>query len=637
MNKLGLKEKINLIKYNSTKRRNIYIVVALLLLLFAGVGYAYLTARLGINAIASVSKNTWDVHFENVVVGENNIEGSSVPTITSNGTDIDFQVALSLPGDVYEFYVDVVNNGSIPAMVQNVGIAGLTDSQKKYIDYKIIYSEGTVIGTKDALPVGGKEKVKVSIKYKENVNEEDLPTEDDNIAIELMLDYEQDDGTSNKRPLYTEYKESILNGAYPVLSDELIPITIASDGAVYKADTSTDWYSYADKRWANAVILKDETKTYNNGDIIPEAEIESYFVWIPRYRYKLWNVDNHATTGVDTSVVHTIDVVFESKAYPEYLGTIEGGWLTHPAFTNFDVNGLWVGKFETGYNGATTTAEAEVNSEDSSKIIIKPDVYSWRGIQVANAFYASYNYKRDLDSHMMKNTEWGAVAYLSHSKYGLADSIRINNNSSFKTGYAATSEPATQYPSYTGYGTTSDVTQLWHTTTGVLASTTGTVYGVYDMSGGTWEYVMGVQLDDYGMPLSGTNNVHNSGFTGTLGCPTCDSNLSGVDSTITSIIGKQLPTSKYYDAYKPRSEANRANGILGDATSELGPFGENVIQGFERWSSSWYNDNSWFVHTDGPWFIRGGCWDHGSGAGVFYFHRQIGTFSSQSFRLVLAF
>ena len=28
-------------------------------------------------------------------------------------------------------------------------------------------------------------------------------------------------------------------------------------------------------------------------------------------------------------------------------------------------------------------------------------------------------YQRELDSHMMKNTEWGAVAYLSHSIYGI--------------------------------------------------------------------------------------------------------------------------------------------------------------------------------------------------------------------------
>ena len=78
-----------------------------------------------------------------------------------------------------------------------------------------------------------------------------------------------------------EYKEAILNGTEPKLEDPLIPITIENDGTVKKADTNTKWYSYEEKRWANAIILKDETKTYNNGEIIPEEEIESYFVWIP--------------------------------------------------------------------------------------------------------------------------------------------------------------------------------------------------------------------------------------------------------------------------------------------------------------------------------------------------------------------
>ena len=62
----------------------------------------------------------------------------------------------------------------------------------------------------------------------------------------------------------------------------------------------------------------------------------------------------------------------------------------------------------------------------------------------------SLNYKRELDSHMIKNTEWGAVAYLSHSKYGIDGSIRINNNSSYKTGYAAINEATC------GYTTTND-------------------------------------------------------------------------------------------------------------------------------------------------------------------------------------
>ena len=47
----------------------------------------------------------------------------------------------------------------------------------------------------------------------------------------------------------------------------------------------------------------------------------------------------------------------------------------------------------------------------------------------------------------MKNTEWGAVAYLHHSKYGSHKNIRTNNNSSHLTGYAAINEPTLGFTS----------------------------------------------------------------------------------------------------------------------------------------------------------------------------------------------
>ena len=321
--------------------------------------------------------------------------------------------------------------------------------------------------------------------------------------------------------------------------------------------------------------------------------------------------------------------------------------MTHPAFLAFNTNGIWVGKFETGYSGATSTGGAEKNTTEVDKVIVKPNVYSWMNIQVANAFTVSYNYKRELESHMMKNTEWGAVAYLSHSIYGISDSIRINNNSSYKIGYSAVSEPTVDWPEYKGYGTSSSVTQAYNTTTGYLASTTGNITGVYDMSGGAHEYVMGVQVDNNGLSLSGRHNIYNSGFNGILGCPTCDQTVSGVDSSITSITnGIDLPESKYYDSYKVNNNANRANRILGDGTGEMGPFGTIQTTGTteqcgetgicNRSISSWYTDTSSFVASSSPWFSRGGDYYSGSGAGVFYFHSNYGHASSGiSFRLVL--
>ena len=105
----------------------------------------------------------------------------------------------------------------------------------------------------------------------------------------------------------TGYSESILNGTDPMLKDPLIPVTIDKDGTVKKADIGSAWYSYENKEWANAVILFDESKDYLAGEVIPESEIESYFVWIPKYRYQLWDLGLYdSLTSIDTSKVHKI-------------------------------------------------------------------------------------------------------------------------------------------------------------------------------------------------------------------------------------------------------------------------------------------------------------------------------------------
>ena len=548
-------------------------------------------------------------------------------------------------GDWEEYYVVVTYDGTgydYYWTSRDETNTGIYLTYQDLLDVDRIENNVTSISTN--IGVGDREKI-IVLKDSCDINDAEEMLATVNIEEKGYVD------GSLSMDMIGMHQESILNGAYPRLKNNLIPITIENDGTVKKADTNTKWYSYEEKRWANAVILKDESKSYNNGEVIPEEEIESYFVWIPRYRYKLWNVDNVSSSGVDESVVHEIEIEFESKSISPSNGSSNGEWLTHPAFTSFDVNGMWVGKFETGYDGATSASGASKNTTEVDKVIVKPNVYSWRNIQVANAFTVSYNYQRELESHMMKNTEWGAVAYLSHSIYGISDEIRINNNSSYKTGYASVSEPTVDWPEYKDYGTSSSVTQAYNTTVGYLASTTGNITGVYDMSGGAHEYVMGVQVDNNGLPLSGRHNIYNSGFNGTLGCPTCDTTgdnlVSGVDSSITSITnGINLPSSKYYDSYKVNSNGNKKNRILGDATGEMGPFGTIQTTGpteqcgetgiCNRLISSWYGDSSWCVYSSTPWFYRGGYYSSGSGAGAFYFSYSYGHASSNiSFRLVL--
>ena len=438
------------------------------------------------------------------------------------------------------------------------------------------------------------------------------------------------------------YQEEILNGSYPVLKDNLVPVVISDTGVVTKADINKEWYSYEKKNWANSVILKDESVVYKNGEEIPEDNIESYFVWIPKYSYQLWDLGNYSGLTSISDKTQEIKIKFgtsntsdnvtgecttpmkDNQGIAGTSGNCKvGDYMTHPAFLAFDTTGLWVGKFETGYDGATSTAAAQVNSVDTSKIIIKPNVYSWRNITVGNMFKNSYDYKRDLDSHMMKNTEWGSVAYLQHSSYGSMASVRINNNKVYITGYAATEEPTLGYSSTsvdgnryesTNLGTDGTHTLNYLNPNSVVASTTNNYSGIYDMSGGAWNYVMGY----------------------TTGATTV-----GGSSDITSLYSNffsDTSYSKYWDKYTSTTYTNYNNRILGDATGEMGPFGsEKDPDNNTRIKSSWYKNFVYFANSSKPWFERGGDWNDGTAAGVFSFNRDSGGASAYiSYRVVLA-
>ena len=419
------------------------------------------------------------------------------------------------------------------------------------------------------------------------------------------------------------YKEALLNGADPVLEGSLIPVQISDNGTVTKADINSKWYSYENKEWANAVILKDESVIYKNGETIPETNIESYFVWIPRYKYKIFDEGSYTGLTSIESKEQEIEVVFENKTVTPSNGQTKDSYLTHPAFTSFDSNGFWVGKFETGYDGATTKAAAEVNSVATNKIIIKPNVYSWRNMTIGNMFKNSYDYIRELDSHMMKNTEWGAVAYLQHSVYGSVTSVRINNNSAYITGYSSLTEPTVGYNGgtsiegniveSTSIGVDGTDTVNYLNSSSKISSTTGNYTGIYDMAGGTWEYVMGY--------TTGASTVGGS---------------SGITDLYADFFNDTNYT-KYWDKYTSTSGINYNNRILGDATGEMGPFGSEVDpDNTKRYKSSWYKDCASFAYASGPWFARGGNWNDGTDAGDFAFSNNTGgTFTHIGFRVVL--
>ncbi|HJJ07963.1 MAG TPA: hypothetical protein OIM65_01425 [Bacilli bacterium] len=379
----------------------------------------------------------------------------------------------------------------------------------------------------------------------------------------------------------------------PVLASNMIPVYYDEANSVWKkADASNTnktnpWYSYNSTgeykgRWANAVTVTETNRTtYLNataGTAIPMDDINTMWVWIPRFNA----VTPSNYNGGAKESPGAIDVTFVN---------VNETAIDAFTFGNKELSGFWYAKFETSHStlaSNTTTNNLGCTTETCSNangIIIKPNVTSLKYNNISNFFYASRSMEQtgnsfgfvssEVDTHMSKNNEWGAVAYLTQSIYGRCTNsttcteVGINNNKSYITGYGA---PA---------GSSSSVTNgTYNTTLGKDASTTGTIYGIYDMSGGAWEYVMGVY----------NKTIANSGFS-------------------------SLPDSKYYNNYTGTS-------YTGHALTE---------------TKNWYSDYADFVFTSYPWFLRGGNYGDGASAGVFGFGINDGnSYNSYSSRPVIS-
>ena len=328
-------------------------------------------------------------------------------------------------------------------------------------------------------------------------------------------------------------------------------------------DETNSAYSYID----TSITGNENRSEWANAKVTIKG-VESYFVWIPRYEYKIDDVNK----------------IIDVKFIPTTKTTADEGYIIHPAFTTDienggwkeELSGIWVGKYEVSRTDAGTT----VDDTGSSEIIqVRPNVTSWRSMTIGEMYDKAKEYSQELQSHMLKNSEWGAVAYLTHSKYGRnGTEVTINNNSNYLTGNAGDSVDAGE----------STETHAYNTPKGVLASSTGNVSGIYDLSGGAWEYVTAY--------YSGSSNLSN---------------------------GRQLVNEtnrEYVTAYDGTDV--ETDYKIGDATKE---------------TKGWNGDTANFVGSDLPFFDRGGFCGYSSSAGVFYFCGHDGNSSSSiSFRVCLA-
>ncbi len=162
------------------------------LVLCMGVGFAYLTSSLTITGRGHVKKTTWNVYFDNVNILKGQDLATLEPTTTGRSTTtLNYSVNFNIPGDTFQFTVDVVNTGTIDAMINLIDNTVLTAEQQKIASYTITYADDTPLATKNFLGASKRDTFKVTISYRRDMNIEDLPEETEPINFSLGLQYSQ--------------------------------------------------------------------------------------------------------------------------------------------------------------------------------------------------------------------------------------------------------------------------------------------------------------------------------------------------------------------------------------------------------------------------------------------------------------
>ena len=344
-----------------------------------------------------------------------------------------------------------------------------------------------------------------------------------------------------------------------------------------------------------------------------------------------------------------------SRLYTDANTTVNNTtWATHPAFSWLDndgngeeLNGLWIGKFET--TGTVTNPTVKPNQHANvseyigefytmAKHIGAYDPSNTGGNDItangttlnATGQWTSLHNLSTATSHMLKNSEWGAIAYLASSKYG-AGTNNVSNNNAYPS-KSADADGTSSRDGITGCGpnnanrstdayssvTTStgetvdlpelssshiedplacgDVEHSYIGKIGQLASTTNNVYGIYDMSGGVYDYAMG------NLTSSDTETTPNT--TGTMQNqakpPYVDlyKESLGFDSTGSD------------DANPTWSYSANAEYYNNDICI-WGTCGGHALHETKHYQSTSYNNQSWgddissFVYSNRRWCARG--------------------------------
>lgn len=368
----------------------------------------------------------------------------------------------------------------------------------------------------------------------------------------------------------------------------------------------------------------------------------SYWVWIPRYAYKIVYYEdsaknivkgyyqNSVSNGVayfdkDGKVVTNpdevrtknvqIDIIFlKGTSNTEYTEenittmntstkTLASEYIVHPAFQKMDQNavnnqqgkwvsdlsGIWVAKFEASRSDAKIDDIGTTN-----KVKSVPSVKSWTNIKVSDAYDRALEMQPGLYSHLMKNSEWSAVAYLAYSAYGRnGNEISSNRASDALTGGGGTNgeynPTESKFLSTYAYNARDNGDGK----AGMYASSTGNIYGIFDMAGGVNEYVA-TYLNN------ANSNINQNG-----------SKLTQTNSAYFREVYPVATTDYAINNY------NKIKDVYGNAIYEtsINATGQNSLE----------SDSSYYPTGNNPFIIRGGDYSDGTSSGIFSFEHSTGA------------
>ncbi len=355
----------------------------ILLVLILGLGYALLQQNLNITGLSSIGNPKWDIHWENVRVIDGSVEANT-PEIDTAKTTVTYSVILNNPGDFYEFTVDAVNEGTIDAMIESITskLNGATiTTLPDYLEYVISYADGVSLAVNQALAAGDTETYKVTIKYRDDIELNQIPATDQTLTLQFTVKYKQADENVISRSI---------PGVLPNYDESAGCATISTDSSGGRGNAP----------------MSGLTLMMKNSSLGSDANID---FTVPGTEWVDNNFPNFLDNVGPTDTTATYYTYADSYTFNLNTGKFS---LTNPRVGKYsDIYASLVGKYIVSkYGSSSDEIEDSTNLDEIHKVTEAKPNY------IDNSFTTSYYYSRTMNTSSQ------------NKYYTYADSYTFNPN-----------------------------------------------------------------------------------------------------------------------------------------------------------------------------------------------------------------